>query len=109
MSPVVPTAAARTVALTTLVVNGLYLVMALEAGGSRRRSTIVAAMCTAMAGIYAVAIVVPTLRSFFALSTPSAAMIGTALLASAITIAAMALSGYSLRVAPPGPAPADGA
>ena len=29
----------RTVALTTLVANGLYLVMALEAGGSRRRST----------------------------------------------------------------------
>ena len=95
------TADARTVALTTLVVNALYLVMALEAGGSRRRSTLVAAMCTAMAGIYAVTILVPSLRSFFALSIPTAAMIGTALLASAITIAAMALSGYSLRVTTP--------
>ena len=40
---------ARTVALTTLMVTGLYLVMALEAGGSRRRSTLVAAMCAVMA------------------------------------------------------------
>jgi len=39
----------RTVALTTLIACGLYHVMALEAGGSRRRSTLVAGMCAVMA------------------------------------------------------------
>lgn len=39
-------------ALTTLVACGLYLVMALEAGGSRRRSTLVAVMCAVMAALY---------------------------------------------------------
>ena len=39
----------RTVAVTILVACGLYLVMALEAEGSRRRSTLVAAMCAVLA------------------------------------------------------------
>ena len=43
---------ARTVALTTLVACGLYLVLALEAGGSRKRSTLVAGMCAVMGGLY---------------------------------------------------------
>jgi len=50
---------ARTVALTTLIANGLYLVMALEAGGSRRRSTLVAGMCAVMAGLYVAALAFP--------------------------------------------------
>jgi magnesium-transporting ATPase (P-type) len=50
----------RTVALTTLVANGLYLVMALEAGGSRRRSALVAGMCAVMAGLYAAALLIRT-------------------------------------------------
>ncbi|MGH2876604.1 MAG: HAD-IC family P-type ATPase, partial [Solirubrobacteraceae bacterium] len=40
-----PVEQARTAGLTTLIVGGLYLVMALEAGGSRTRSTLVAGMC----------------------------------------------------------------
>ncbi|MDQ2894918.1 MAG: cation-translocating P-type ATPase, partial [Actinomycetota bacterium] len=42
---------ARTVAVTILIAGGLYLVMALEAQGSRRRSTLVAGMCAALAGV----------------------------------------------------------
>jgi magnesium-transporting ATPase (P-type) len=95
-----PVADARTVALTTLVISGLYLVMALEAGGSRRRSTLVATMCTAMAGLYVAVLVIPGLRSFFALTVPDVGMIVTSLAASAITVGALALCGFSLKVAP---------
>lgn len=90
----------RTVALTTLVACGLYLVMALEAGGSPRRSTLVAGMCAVMAGLYAAALLLPPARSFFALTVADAGMLATALFASAISIAALWLSGFSLRVTP---------
>jgi len=91
---------ARTVALTTLIANGLYLVMALEAGGSRRRSSLVAGMCAVMGGLYVAATLIPAARNFFALTVPGPEMIMTALAASAVSIGALVLSGYSLRVAP---------
>jgi P-type E1-E2 ATPase len=87
----------RTVALTTLVANGLYLVMALEAGGSRRRSALVGGMCAVMAGLYVAALLIPASRSFFQLTAPDAEMIATSLLASGVSIAALALCGFSLR------------
>ena len=90
----------RTVALTTLVANGLYLVMALEAGGSRRRSALVGGMCTAMAGLYVAALLIPATRSFFQLTVPDAGMLATALIASGVSVAALTLCGYSLRVRP---------
>ena len=89
---------ARTVALTTLIANGLYLVMALEAGGSRRRSTLVAGMCAVMAALYVAIVLIPAARSFFALTVPGPEMIVTALAASGVSIGALALSGYSVRV-----------
>ena len=85
---------ARTVAVTVLVACGLYLVMALEAEGSRRRSTLVAGMCAALAGLYVLALLIPFVRNFFNLTVPDAGMLLTALAASAITIAALWLSGY---------------
>jgi P-type E1-E2 ATPase len=88
---------ARTVALTTLIASGLYLVMVLEAGGSRQRSTVVAAMCAAMTGLYVAALVIPPARSFFALTVPSGGMVATALLSSAVSVGALALCGFSLR------------
>jgi P-type E1-E2 ATPase len=91
----------RTVALTTLIAGGLYLVMALEAGGSRRRSALVAGMCAVMGGLYVVALLVPAARSFFALTPPDPGMLATALIASAVSIAALALCGFSLRVEAP--------
>ena len=91
---------ARTVALTTLIANGLYLVMALEAGGSRRRSTLVAGMCAVMAGLYVAALLIPETRSFFELTLPDAGMLATAILASAASVSALALSGFSIGVGP---------
>ncbi|HET9721365.1 MAG TPA: HAD-IC family P-type ATPase [Solirubrobacteraceae bacterium] len=92
----------RTVALTILIADGLYLVMALEAGGSRRRSTLVAVMCGAMAGMYVVVLLLPGMRTFFDLTLPNPGMLVTALLASALSMGALALCGFSLRPASPG-------
>jgi magnesium-transporting ATPase (P-type) len=91
---------ARTVALTTLIVGGLYLVMALEAGGSRRRSSLVAGMCAAMGGLYIAALLIPATRRFFALTALDAGLVATALVASAVSIVALWLCGFSLRVEP---------
>ncbi len=90
--------AARTVALTTLIIVGLYLVMALEAGGSRHRSRLIAAMCAALGLIYVLALLLPFTRSFFELALPDFAMIATAVLGSAVSIGALTVCGYSLHV-----------
>ncbi len=87
---------ARTVAVTTLVACGLYLVMALEGEGSRRRSTLVGGMCAVLAGAYVVALLLPSTRSFFALSVPNAGMLATSLLAGATSIGALALCGFTV-------------
>jgi magnesium-transporting ATPase (P-type) len=89
---------ARTVAVTILVACGLYLVMVLEAVGSRRRSTLVAAMCAALAGLYVAVLMIPATRHFFELTVPDAGMIATAVCASAVALAGLALSGFSMRV-----------
>lgn len=88
---------ARTVALTTLMATGLYVVMALEAGGSLRRSALVTLMCALMAGIYVIALLIPASRTFFALGSLDAGLILTSILASAVAIGALALCGFSLR------------
>src|SRR5207302_717605 len=75
---------ARTVAVTILVACGLYLVLALEAEGSRRRSRLVGAMCAVLGAIYVAVLVVPGTRSFFALTVPDPGMVVTAVLASGI-------------------------
>jgi magnesium-transporting ATPase (P-type) len=89
---------ARTVAVTILVIAGLYLVIALEASGSRRRSTLVAAMCAVLAGIYVATLLIPATRKFFALTVPDPGMIVTAVIASAIAIGALWLCGFSLGI-----------
>ena len=91
---------ARTVAVTILVACGLYLVMALEAEGSRRRSTLVAGMSAVLAGLYVVALLLPATRRFFELTVPDVGMIVTSVLASAVAIAALELCGYSLHASP---------
>jgi len=90
----------RTVALTTLVVCGLYLVLALEAGGSRKRSALVGGLCAVMGGFYVVALLLPATRTFFELTVPSPGMVATAILAGSASIGALALCGYSLRTGP---------
>ncbi|MFI4977264.1 MAG: HAD-IC family P-type ATPase [Solirubrobacterales bacterium] len=89
---------ARTVAVTILIVGGLYLVMALETEGSWRRSTLVASMCATLAGVYVAALLIPGTRRFFELTAPDAGMIATSVLASALTVVALALCGFSVRV-----------
>ncbi len=93
----------RTVALTTLVVCGLYLVLALEAGGSRKRSALVGGMCAVMAALYVLALMLPFTRTFFELTVPSPGMVAVAILASLGSIGALALCGYSLRTDPAPP------
>ncbi len=85
----------RTVAVTALIASGLYLVIALEAEGSRRRTAGVAGMCLALAGLYVGCLLLPFARSFFQLTSPSLAMIATSALAGCVSIAALAMSGYS--------------
>jgi magnesium-transporting ATPase (P-type) len=91
---------ARTVALTTLIAGGLYLVMALEAGSSRRRSGVVAGMCAVMALLYVLVLALPFARGFFEVSAPTIGMIATALGASAVAIFALTLCGFTLGTEP---------
>lgn len=90
----------RTVAVTILVGCGLYLVLALESEGSRRRLSLVAVMCLVLAALYVVAILLPGARSFFQLASLDVGMVVTALLSSGIAIGALALSGFWVRAAP---------
>jgi cation-transporting ATPase E len=73
----------RTVATGIVVVCGLGVVMRLESEGGRRRLA-VAGLCALMALLFALALIVPFLRNFYELTTPSgqavaAWAIGTAL------------------------------
>ena len=86
---------ARTVATAVLVTVGLYLVLALEAAGSRRRSTLVSGMCLSLAGLFVAAFLLPAVRRFFELSVPTLGMIATAVLASVVAIGALALAGFT--------------
>ncbi|MGA9858133.1 MAG: HAD-IC family P-type ATPase, partial [Solirubrobacteraceae bacterium] len=79
----------RTVALTTLVICGLYLVLALEAGGSRKRSALVGGMCAVMGGLYVLTLVLPLTRTFFELTVPSPGMVAVSLLAGSASIGAL--------------------
>jgi cation-transporting P-type ATPase E len=98
----------RTVAVTILVACGLYLVLALESEGSRRRSSLVGVMCAVLAGLYVLVIALRSTRSFFELSSLDAGMVVTAVLSSAIAIGALAVSGFPIRSARGDEAAADG-
>jgi cation-transporting ATPase E len=91
---------ARTVAVSILVACGLYLVIALEAEGSRTRTTVVTVMCAALGAAYVACVLVQPVRRFFAISTPSADIIATAAVASAVAIAALWLAGFTVRNPP---------
>jgi hypothetical protein len=86
---------ARTVAVSILLIRGLYLVLALEAEGARRRSALVSPMCAALAGAYVGCLLLPATRRFFALTVPDLGMIATTLVASALTIGALLVCGLT--------------
>jgi cation-transporting ATPase E len=64
-----PVVEARTVATTVLVAVGLYLIVALEASG-KRRAAAVGMLCGVLGFAYAIVLVVPFARHFFALAAP---------------------------------------
>jgi hypothetical protein len=59
-------------------------------------------MCAGLAAVYVVALLIPATRRFFALTVPDAGMVVTSLAASAVSIGALALCGFSLQAAPAG-------
>jgi cation-transporting ATPase E len=85
---------ARTVAITVVIVLGLYLILVLEATGLKRR-TIVSLAVAALAGLYVLALALPFARDFFDLATPNAEIVLTALGGSAFSIFALWLSDFT--------------
>jgi cation-transporting ATPase E len=74
----------RTAATSTLIVIGLYLVLALEAT-SVRRARLVGILCASLLAVYFGVLVVPGLRRFFELALPNLAAL--ALIAAGCAIA----------------------
>lgn len=85
---------ARTVAITVVIVLGLYLILVLEATTSRRR-TIVELAVVALAGLYVLALALPFARDFFDLATPDLRIVLTALGGSAFSVFALCLSDFT--------------
>jgi len=85
-----PLREARTVAVTVLVLVGLYLILALEASG-RRRGAGVSALCAALLAAYVAALAVPFARAFFALAVPGPPELAAALVGAALAIGGLAV------------------
>jgi P-type E1-E2 ATPase len=81
---------ARTVAVTVLVLVGLYLILALEVSG-RVRGAAVTTLCLVLLAIYVAVLLVPFARDFFLLVPPSAAVFGPALAGAAIAVGWLAV------------------
>lgn len=81
-------AAARTVAVTTLMAIGLWLVIILEVSGVKRSAWVIT-MCLAMAGAYVAFLVVAPLRDFFELTTLSPLDLVVAISGAVITAAGL--------------------
>ena len=82
--------AARTVAVTVVVLVGLYLILALEAAG-RKRGAAVSALCLGLLASYVAILLVPATRDFFALALPGPSVILTSLAGSALAIVWLAM------------------
>jgi P-type E1-E2 ATPase len=80
---------ARTVAVTVVVLVGLYLILALEVAG-RVRGAAVSTLCLLLLGSYVLVLLVPLSRDYFALAAPSVAIVMTALAGAAVAVAGLA-------------------
>jgi cation-transporting P-type ATPase E len=80
---------ARTVATTTLVLVGLYLILALESEG-RRRSGAVGLLALALLAGYIAVLVFPFSRDFFLLAPPSLAIVLPAVSGALLAILGLA-------------------
>lgn len=86
-----PVLDSRTVATTALIVIGLYFVLVLEASG-RKRGAAVSTLVLALAAAYVLVLVWPPALDFFALVTPSPAMVATALGGAALVLCGLWLA-----------------
>jgi hypothetical protein len=98
-----PLLEARTVAISVLVIDGLYLILALEGFGGRR-GRLVAGMCAALLVAYVVTLALPPFREFFELAVPTFEIAATAVVGALIAVAGLEL--MSLRE--PESSPAEG-
>jgi magnesium-transporting ATPase (P-type) len=87
----------RTVATGIVVVCGLALVMRLETEGGRRRLAI-AGLCALMALLFALALIIPFLRDFYELATPTGEAVAAWALGTAVGVGAMLGALRLLRV-----------
>jgi magnesium-transporting ATPase (P-type) len=97
-----PLGQARTVAISVLVLVGLYLVLALEGFGGHR-GRLVATMCLALLAGYAATLAVPATREFFELAVPTAQIVATAIVGAAIAVTGLELMGLRGSEADPNP------
>ena len=81
----------RTVATTTLIGVGLFLILALEASGERR-SVWVTVLCAAMLLLYILVLALPFARRFFELAAPDPVLFLVALAGTGIAIAGLWLT-----------------
>jgi magnesium-transporting ATPase (P-type) len=89
-----PLIEARTVAISVLVILGLYLIIVLEATGMRRR-TIVSLAVAALGALYVLTLVLAPVRDFFELARPTFAIVATALCGGALSVVALNLGGFT--------------
>ena len=87
----------RTVATGIVVVCGLAVVMRLETEGGRRRLAVVG-LCALMLLLFAVALIVPFLRNFYELSTPTGDVVAAWALGAVVGIGGMLGALRLLRV-----------
>jgi cation-transporting ATPase E len=81
---------ARTVAVTVLVVVGLYLILALEVVG-RVRGAAISILCLVLLACYLLVLLVPFAREFFSLASPGLTVLGPALVGAALAIGGLAV------------------
>jgi cation-transporting ATPase E len=81
---------ARTVAVTVVVLVGLYLILALEVAG-RVRGAAVSALCFVLLIGYVLVLLVPFARDFFSLALPGPAIVGPALAGAALAVGGLAV------------------
>lgn len=82
---------ARTAATSTVIVVGLYLVLALEATGVRRARW-VSLLCLVLFATYVAVLAVPGVRSFYELAVPSAATVLLVAIGSGLAIGFLRLT-----------------
>jgi magnesium-transporting ATPase (P-type) len=84
----------QTVAVTVLVLVGLFLILALEAAG-RRRTTAVTALVVGLLVLYCLVLALPATRHFFQLAIPGPGAVVISLLGAGVAIAGLAVSSDS--------------